>query len=504
MGLPVEDAVFVRPPPRASLACTARVALMTWLAPPLAAAVVHAPELAFRFTSLDDITLIVDDQPFLATASAPLAAFGRSYFHVIDAAHAYYRPLVTASYAVDARVSCASPLAYHATNVLLHVVATLLVLALLRRLRIDPVTAACAALVFAVHPALVEAVAWIPGRNDSLMTVFALGALVMFARGRVVLHLACFAAALFAKETALAIPPLCIAYWWLVERPSPLLSPSRARFAALFFGWSLVVCAFFIARARVLAGASSAIDPRVALAHLLLLVTSLGKIALPVDLAVLATTDDSATWPAVAIGVGAVVAIAVAAWRVSGVRVRVIAFGAALYGLSLVPTLFAPGTLALECRLYLPTVGAVVVLAEIARALAQDGSRRRVVVASAAALGIALAAITVGYAGAFRDPHAFAKAAVTGSPHSSLAHFTLGQSHHLRGDLDRAIGEYAFALALDPTEPLVHNNLAVISMKRADWARAEEELHKELDVNPGCATATRNLDIVVRRMRESD
>ena len=476
---------------------SARMSRVMWLAPPLAALVVHGRELAFGFTSLDDLTLVVDDQPFLQRADALVRAFGRAYFHVIDAAHAYYRPLVTASYALDARLSGTSPLGYHATNLALHVVATLLVLALVRRLAIGDGVAACAALVFAVHPALVEVVAWVPGRNDSLLAVFALGAVVAFARGSLAVHLACFAAALFSKETALAVPPMCVAYAWLVEPVAPE-RPVRARgqWAALAFGWVLVTAAFALARSRVLNGASSALDPRVALAHLPVLVTSLGKIALPVDLAVLATTDDSATWP----GMVAAGAIAALVWRVPGVRMRVIAFGVALYLLALVPVLFAPGSLALESRLYLPSVGVLVVLAELADKVAVE---RRVLYAGASSVALALAAVAFGYEGAFHDPHAFAKAAVLGSPQSALAHFTLGQSHQLRGDLDRAAGEYAFALALDPREPLVHNNLAVIHMKRAAWARAEDELKRELEVNPGCETAEKNLAVVTRRLDES-
>ena len=475
---------------------TARMSRLAWLAPPLAALVVHGRELGFGFTSLDDLTLIVADQPFLQRPDAIRLAFGRAYFHVVDAAHSYYRPLVTASYALDARLSGASPLGYHVTNLALHVGATLLVLALLRRLAIGNGVAACGALVFAVHPALVEAVAWAPGRNDSLLTVFALGAVVSFARGSLVLHLACFAAALFSKETALAVPSICLAYAWLVEPGAPARAVrSRGRWVALASGWALVTIAFALARARVLNGASGALDLRVALAHLPVLVTSLGKIALPVDLAVLATTDDSASWP----GVIAAGAIAALVWRVRGVRVRVIAFGVALYVLALVPVLFAPGSLALESRLYLPSVGVLVVLAELADRLAVE---RRVVYAGAVAAALALAAIAFGYAGAFHDPHAFAKAAVLGSPHSSLAHFTLGQSHQLRGDLERAAGEYAFALALDPREPLVHNNLAVIHMKRAAWIRADDELRKELEVNPGCETAEKNLAVVTRRLDE--
>src|SRR5262249_39402049 len=83
---------------------------------------------------------------------------------VVAASHPYWRPLVTASYVLDAQWGGARPLAYHATNVVLHAAASALVLALLRRFGVGRGLALAGALAFAVHPALASAVAWIPGR----------------------------------------------------------------------------------------------------------------------------------------------------------------------------------------------------------------------------------------------------------------------------------------------------------------------------------------------------
>ena len=137
---------------RASIAAVALVALA-----------VHARTVSFDFTGLDDRDLVVGDRAFLGDPANLLRVFGRSYLHVVDPSHAYWRPLVTASYILDAQWSGASPHGFHATNVLLHAVASVLLLALLRRLGLGRAVALAGALVFAVHPALVSAVAWIPG-----------------------------------------------------------------------------------------------------------------------------------------------------------------------------------------------------------------------------------------------------------------------------------------------------------------------------------------------------
>ena len=79
-----------------------------------------------------------------------------------------------------------------------------------------------------------------------------------------------------------------------------------------------------------------------------------------------------------------------------------------------------------------------------------------------------------------------------------MAHFCLGQSYQRAGDDDRALAEYLAALALGPAE-VVHNNLAVIYMRRAQWPEAESELRGEIAVNPRYARAYFNLGIVLRR-----
>src|SRR5580700_2569606 len=99
----------------------------------VAAFAVHAHTVAFGFTGLDDRDLIVGDRAFLADASNLLRVFGRSYLHVVAPSHVYWRPLVTASYVLDAQWSGERPWGYHATNVVLYAVASVLVLALLRR-----------------------------------------------------------------------------------------------------------------------------------------------------------------------------------------------------------------------------------------------------------------------------------------------------------------------------------------------------------------------------------
>ena len=65
---------------------------------------------------------------------------------------------------LDAQMGGTSPRAYHVANVVWHALATCVVAAVLLSLRYSPRAAGVGALLFASHPALVPAVAWIPHR----------------------------------------------------------------------------------------------------------------------------------------------------------------------------------------------------------------------------------------------------------------------------------------------------------------------------------------------------
>jgi len=114
-----------------------------------------------------------------------------------------------------------------------------------------------------------------------------------------------------------------------------------------------------------------------------------------------------------------------------------------------------------------------------------------------------LAALTLAFEGAYRDRRAFAREAVSDSPRSPLAHFCLGQSDQLDGDDEGALAQYRTVLALAPAE-VVHNNIAVIDMKRGLWPAADAELREELSMNPRYARAWFNLGIVLRHEQRQD
>lgn len=130
-----------------------------------------------------------------------------------------YAPVVVLAHAAEWRLFGPSTLGYHVTNVLLHALCAVLLAAFLRDRGIVPLAAAGAALLFLVHPAHVEAVAWISQLKTLGSFALAAGALLAHPR-RPGLALVLYALALLTKAQALAVLPVAWVLWWCA-RGSP-------------------------------------------------------------------------------------------------------------------------------------------------------------------------------------------------------------------------------------------------------------------------------------------
>ena len=137
----------------------------------------------------------------------------------------FYRPLQTVSFMLDALVGGPKPFIYHLTNLLLHIVGSLCVFWLLLTLGYHRLSSLLLALLFALHPMFVPMVAWVPTRGDLLLTIFVIVSFVLFIksfRGNrpalVVWHGITFFLALLSKETAVAVPALCLLYYYFELR----------------------------------------------------------------------------------------------------------------------------------------------------------------------------------------------------------------------------------------------------------------------------------------------
>ena len=151
----------------------------------------------------------------------------------------YYRPVIGLSFYLDNVLWGMEPATMHMENILLHCANTLLVYLLACKIYNDDgnkLVPLFSALLFALHPVNVEAVAWIAGRTDPLLTLFVLSASCFWLRwlekprwSDIIATVLLFGIALLTKETALAFGAILI----LLAMAWPGTATGRQRLSAV-------------------------------------------------------------------------------------------------------------------------------------------------------------------------------------------------------------------------------------------------------------------------------
>ena len=133
----------------------------------------------------------------------------------------YWRPVFMLWLIANHRLFGLEPAGWHVTNILLHLLVLVLAWKLLIRIRIPPTVSAGILWIFAVHPVHVEAVTWISGSPDLLLSIFLLGSLVTFLQSRESSSTATrvsswplYACGTFCKEVGVVFPGLIFVAEW--------------------------------------------------------------------------------------------------------------------------------------------------------------------------------------------------------------------------------------------------------------------------------------------------
>jgi tetratricopeptide (TPR) repeat protein len=169
------------------------------------------PARQFQFVSWDDRDLVTENPLLVPPTIEHLRHFWTDPFMGLYTPLSYtlWWSLIKVSGGADPRV-------FHAVNIVLHACSAVLVLAILRTCVANDLAAFIGALLFALHPLQVEAVAWVSGMNNLLAAALALAAIRLYlayaqstSRRRWMVYalgLLTFALALFAKPTAIVTP----------------------------------------------------------------------------------------------------------------------------------------------------------------------------------------------------------------------------------------------------------------------------------------------------------
>lgn len=454
----------------------------------------YAPALQGGFV-WDDVAHIRDNSLIESWGSVA------SYFDHLEGR--YFRPLVFASYRLDDEIHGLSPLGFHLTNLLLHAVNVLLVALLARRTGLPSWCALAAAALFASHPLQTDAVAYISGRTDLLMTAGALLAVAAVlsdrpATIRGTVAAAASALAILSKESGIGLL-IVLPYtaWNGARRLRSAVAPSVAVAIALIAlrpGANLGTTV----GSPSLAAAGSTLETY---AELLLW---------PRDLHVDRLTAPPHTTSGVAAAV-AVALIAAAAAIALARRGGAIGFwttwAAAFYLpvanlVPLYPGYATQGLLTAEHNLYAPLAGLSAVTAIGFHRMARSSR----IVAAAATLGLVGAWSVASWrhsADWIDERRLFASAAANGAA-SPRVWFNLGNTHLADGKLADAIEAYRQTLERTPADGLAWMNLAVAQQRSGQLDAALAAYRRALTALPNEARIYENLGTLLIRRGDRD
>ncbi|WP_353571397.1 hypothetical protein [Candidatus Albibeggiatoa sp. nov. BB20] len=229
---------------------------------------------------------------------------------MLTATHAaVWAPMLWLSYAIDYQISGLNPVAYHATNIVLHAANSIWILLLtLLILKIKPIplfsykhqylAAGMAALFFVIHPQHVEPVMWIASRKDVLSLFFVLASIWFYlnytqtdSKNYYWLAVMSFALAAATKPVAMSIPIiLLILDIYLLQRITSIKQVLRyVVFEKLpFWGFAILTAgmAFYahLLAERIVATAEISLDARV-LNAAEMVIFYIAKFIIPINLA---------------------------------------------------------------------------------------------------------------------------------------------------------------------------------------------------------------------------
>jgi Flp pilus assembly protein TadD len=154
--------------------------LVKWLLCALLAVVtlaVYAPVAENPFINLDDPDYVINNLHVRQGLTADTVHWAWDTFHSTN-----WHPLTWLSHALDCQLYGVNPMGHHLTNVVWHVLNTVLLFLLLQNLTARRWPSVWVALLFALHPLHVESVAWVSERKDVLSGFFFLLTLLAYAR----------------------------------------------------------------------------------------------------------------------------------------------------------------------------------------------------------------------------------------------------------------------------------------------------------------------------------
>lgn len=433
----------------------------------------------------------------------------------------FYRPLQEVSNMIDYAIWGEKPAGFHMTNILLHGLVAALVFILLLYLAGDLLTAALAALLYAIHPIHTEAVAYIAGRADPLYAIFMLLSLILFIKVAkwgnfckkdlflYILSLIMYVFSVLCKEIAIIMPLIVGIYIVFFLKGTQV----KERYDRIKFSWvpyAVISCIYAIIRTTVLDFSSVAPESLFRdvplFLRLLTFLRSIGiymrVLVLPVDLHMerTLTIAKSVVEAPSLIAIGALLLVAGAVWYAYK-RSRIAAFAVVWFFVYMLPfsNIIPLNTFIAEHWIYMASIGPFLLVAMGIVWLFNNITSSKIKITLICTVGVILgmyATITVIRNSEWSDEVEFYENTLKYHPNNTRVYLNLGNAYYERGDIPGAIIEYQKALALDKNYAVAYGNIGTATLRLGNLEVAEKYLTKAIMLKPYYPIAYYNLGLV--------
>jgi hypothetical protein len=410
-----------------------------------------------------------------------------------------YRPFALLNYRAQAELWGDNPFGFHLTTVLVHALVTVLVFYLLSFLipSANGRALALATLLFAVHPAQVEAVCWILGNNDVWAALWLFSGILLVvhshAKNRFYMPVAAMLAilaAMLTKEVAYTVPGLLAIVCLIREE---IIGKRQTAKLTLLSG-TLLVLVFFLRRNAV-AAPELVFDVTGFKKLFIYFFGYLKMTLLPLPQRFYLEEPMGgmvALWELL-LGIAVFLGFGLLVLKVKEGR-RFFMLSAGWYGLVLAPALVVAfhavrSTFAARV-LYI----AIVSLSMIALWLMTHGSemRRRCIERVVLALVVIYTATAVWMGSAWKDQESFYQMGFASTPDNVDLYVSKGDYYAEIGNVNEAIEAYKIAVSKtgnDKTKIRIHMSLGEIYAKEKIYDKALQEFHAVLAIEPNNAGA---------------
>lgn len=459
---------------------------------------VYSGALKGEFLNWDDNDIVLDND---AVKALNAASIHHTFTNIYSGD---YRPLTIVTYGIIHYFFGLNPWAFHAFNVLLHIINIILVFFLCRRFVCNVYLCAFAAAIWGVHPMLSEPVSWISGLNDMLYAVFIFGGLILYdvylKTGKALKWLTfvflCFFCALLVKPHALVFPALLFLFDYYRDKPFTLKSAvekSPFIFLAVVFAFVTVYGRTGETDVAVLA---YSIGQRIMFAFYIYAVLIL-KFLAPVGLSALHDFPRLTAgfplvyWVAPLLPVLLIVLIL----KLKQYR-KILLFGLLFFSInvSVVLQLIPFGTfLYAERFAYVAYSGLVIMLTILYQKTSLKLKFGSVQTALFALFVVFLfSLLTVERTKVWRDNFSLWGDVLKNNPKSLMALNNLGLAHYAAGNMHDAYQCYNRALAFDPHNYNAYVNRGNVKHYLGDYKGAENDFSTAIGINTNNKTAYNN------------